>query len=223
MGPFACEYILNSRKSKLPSVENPVPLHQWAKENQPNDEMLWKNAAGRQIDFVRNDLNPLIQNKLKNDDRTGVEVISEHRSKSIILPVYFLARGDLKIILRYNFYNWKMSVICSRTIDANFDGLFHTTSPIEPDYTGNELASVYFEGFPEDLCFDYYESTDKKVWSAEIGNDQMLWTTTYLILKALGYVVPTKWHTKESHRKELDEDRAEWDAKQAKEKENGKS
>lgn len=204
----------------IPSIENPVLLHQWCKEHEIKDEMLWKKAAKRQVYFVEDDLNPLMQNKLKGKDRTKVQVISEHCSKSIILPVYVLERGDLKIILRENFYNWKMSVICGRTIDANFDGLFHTTPPIEPDYTGNELASVYFEGFPEDLCFDYYEATDKKVWSAEIRNDQMLWTTIYLILKALDYVVPTKWHTKESHRKELDEDRADWDVKRAKEKEN---
>lgn len=202
----------------IPSVESPVPLHQWIKENQPNDEMLWKNAAGRQMTFVRDNLNPLLQNKLKRAERKDIQVISEHRSKSIILPVYVLEREDLKIILRYNFYNWKMSVICGKKIDANFDGLFHTTPPIEPDYTGNELASVYFEGFPEDLCFDYYESTDKKVWSAEISNDQMLWTTVYLILKALGYIESMKWRTKKSHRKELDADMAEWDAKRAKEK-----
>ncbi len=205
----------------IPSAENPVPLHQWATEHPIKDEMLWKKAAERQMYFVEDDLNPLMQNRLKGKERKIAQVISEHRSKSIILPVYVLERGDLKMILRYNFYNWKMSVICGRTIDANFDGLFHTTPPIEPDYTGNELASVYFEGFPKDLCFDYYEVTDKKVWSAEIHSAQMLWTTTYLILKALGYVVPTKWHTKESHRKELDEDRVVWDAEQAEEKENG--
>lgn len=206
----------------IPSVESPVPLHQWATEHPILDEMLWKKSAYNQMHFIEDDLNPLLQNKLKGDDRTGVKVISEHRSKSIKLPVYKLQREDLTIILRYNFYNWKMSVICSKKIDANFDGLFHTTPPIEPDYTGNELASVYFEGFPKDLCFDYYESTDKKVWSAEISNDQMLWTTVYLILKALEYIEPMKWHTKESHRKELDEDFAKWDTKRAKEKENGK-
>ena len=202
----------------IPSVENPVPLHQWCTEHEINDEMLWKKAAINQMVFVRDDLNGLIQNRLKSKDRTDVEVISEHRSKSIILPVFVLERGDLKIILRYNFYDWKMSVICSRKIDANFDGLFHTTPPIEPDYTGNELASVYFEGFPEDLCFDYYESTDKKVWSAEISGNYLLYITLYLILKSLEYIEPMKWHTKESHRKELDADFAKWDAERAKEK-----
>ncbi len=204
---------------QIPSVESPVTLHDWITEHPVQDEMLWRKAAFNQFNFVRDDLNPLLQNKLKSADRKNIQVISEHRSKSIILPVYVLERGDLKIILRYNFYNWKMSVICSRRIDANFDGLFHTTPPIEPDYTGNELASVYFEGFPEDLCFDYYESTDKKVWSAEISGDYLMYITLYLILKALEYIEPIKWHTKESHRKELDADYAEWDAERAKEKE----
>ncbi len=207
---------------QIPSVESPVTLHQWITEHPVKDEMLWQKAAFNQFNFVRDDLNPLIQNRLKSAERKDIQVISEHRSKSIVLPVYVLERGDLKIILRYNFYNWKMSVICNRKIDADFGGLFHTTPPIEPDYTGNELASVYFEGFPEDLCFDYYESTDKKVWSAEISNDQMLWTTMYLILKAIGYIEPMTWHTKESHQKELDEQSADWDAELAKDKKDKK-
>jgi len=157
-------------------------------------------------------LHGLMQNRLKKNERTEVQVISEHRSKSIKLPVYLLERGDLKIILRYNFYNWKMSVICNKKIDANFDGLFHTTPPIEPEYTGNELASVYFEGFPKDIIFDYYEETDKKVWSAELYSDQILWTTIYLILKAVGYVVPTEWTTKAKHEAEIAERAAEREA-----------
>jgi hypothetical protein len=188
----------------IPSVAEPVPLYTWWTENTIDDEMLWKQAASNQMHFVE-DLNGLMQNKLKKSERKQVQVISEHMSKSILLPVYLLERGDLQIILRYNFYNWKMSVICNRKIDANFDGLFHTTPPIEPDYTGNELASVYFEGFPKDLIFDYYEETDKKVWSAQCHNEQILWTTVYLILKAVGYVSPTEWTTKEKHQKELAE------------------
>ena len=192
------------KERSIPSVEKPVPLYTWWTENVVPDEMLWKKASSQQMHFV-DDLNGLIQNRLKVSERTQVQVISEHTSKSILLPVYLLERGDLKIILRENFYNWKMSVICNRKIDANFDGLFHTTPPIEPDYTTNELANVYFEGFPKDLIFDYYEESDKKVWSAKLHNDQILWTTIYLILKAVGYVVPTEWTTKTKHQAEIAE------------------
>jgi hypothetical protein len=196
----------------IPSVAKPVPLYTWWTENTIDDEMLWKQAASNQMHFV-DDLNGLMQNRLKKDERKQVQVISEHMSKSILLPVYLLERGDLQIILRYNFYNWKISVVCNRKVDANFDGLFHTTPPIEPDYTGNELADVYFEGFPKDLVFDYFEESDKKVWSAQIHDDKILWTTIYLILKAVGYVVPTEWRTKASHQKELDERAAEREKK----------
>jgi hypothetical protein len=209
------EAMIEELKNKqIPTVEKPVPLYTWWVENTIKDEMLWKKAATNQMHFV-DDLNGLMQNKLKESERKQVQVISEHVSKSILLPVYLLQRGDLQIILRENFYNWKMSVICSRKIDANFDGLFHTTPPIEPDYTSNELADVYFEGFPKDLIFDYYEETDKKVWSAKLHNDQILWTTVYLILKAVGYVTPTEWTTKAKHQAELAERAAEREAKSA--------
>ena len=196
------------KERSIPSVEKPVPLYTWWMENEINDKMLWKKAARNQMHFV-DDLNGLMQNRLQGDDRTPVQVISEHTSKSILLPVYLLERGDLKIILRENFMNWKISVICSRTIDANFDGLFHTTPPIDPDYTGDELWHGYFEGFPKDLIFDYFEKSDKKVWSARIHDDKILWTTVYLILKAVGYVVPTEWTTKEKHQAEIAERAAE--------------
>lgn len=205
------EMIDAAKDRHVPSVENPVPLYVWWTENTIEDTMLWKKSAQMQMDFVDSQLNGLMQNRLRKKERTEVQIISEHRSKSIDLPVYVLERGDLKIILRENFYNWKISVICSRKIDANFDGLFHTTPPIEPDYTADELWHGYFEGFPEDLVFDYYEETDKKVWSAKISDDYILYITIYLILKSLGYVVPTEWRTKESHKKELAENREEWD------------
>ena len=180
-------------------------LDPWRYEHIIKDEMLWKKAAQNQMMFVHDKLNGLMQNSLETEDRTDVEVISTHTSKSILLPVYHLQRGDLHIILRENFYNWKMSVLNPNFVLANFDGLFYTTPPIDPDYTGDELSSVYFEGFPKDLIFGYYEESDKSHFSAHIVNDQMMWTTLYLILKDQGYVTPREWTTKEKSRAEMDE------------------
>ena len=107
----------------------------------------------------------------------------------------------LTLVVRNNFYDWKLSVISKdRPIVADFSGLFYTTPPVAPEYTGNELADCYFEGFPKELVFGYYEPSDKKRFSAAIGGDHALYTTVFLLLRSLDIVRPCQWHTPESHR-----------------------
>jgi hypothetical protein len=127
----------------------------------------------------------------------------------VTLPVYVIDRKDLglTIVLRDNFYNWKLSVMSERPVLADFTGLFKVVPPFEPEYTGNPLASVYFEGFPESLVFGYYATSDWRIWSAEIWGDNPLWTALFLLLKSVGGIRPAQWRTKESHRRELDAER----------------
>jgi hypothetical protein len=177
-------------------------LQEWfnrQRENTP-DEMIWKEASGRQIMFARDSLAALVGCGLGYDaTKRLVTVISEHTSKSVRLPVYQFTREDigLRLVARNNFYNWKLSVISERRVEADFAGLFHTTPPIDPSYTGDPLASVYFEGFPRELIFGYYEASDKRKWSAEIcGGECAMWTTLYLIMRSLGAVKPMQWSTR---------------------------
>jgi hypothetical protein len=182
-------------------------------------EMLWNGAAGHQLKFVRDRLTALVGMGLDYEDRKDITtVISTHGSKSIDLPVYQLARGDLglRLILRDNFYNWKLSVLSETPIKADFSCLFHTTSPVAPAYTGNPLSSVYFEGFPSDLVFGYYDESDGRRWSAEIGDDYTLWMVVHAVMRSLGVVKPLTWHTEASHRAELDAETERWKAREAK-------
>lgn len=181
-------------------------LMDWVAESNVSDEMFWKEAAGQQVLFVRDKLAPLFGSGLEYRELNQVvRVISTHQSKSIELPVYQLERPDrdIRIILRNNFYNWKMTVLSSKPIDVDFDGLFHTTPPTDPEYTGNPLNPVYFEGFPQELIFPYYSETDGARWSAEIQTDEELWASMFLIMRALGIAGPLTWNKRESHRREL--------------------
>ena len=99
----------------------------------------------------------------------------------------------LTIVVRNNFYNWKMSVESERPILADFGGLFHVTPPVERDYTGNPLAAVYFEGFPENRIHPYYTEGDRRRWSAEIGGDEGLWTAVFLIMRSIGAMGAAVW------------------------------
>jgi hypothetical protein len=164
-------------------------LEKWIGKYDIDDKMLWKNFALQQMRGI----GKFIENFIPNSD---IYVISTHTSKSIKLPVYCIEIDGLKIILRNNFFNWKISVISDKEIIEDFSGLFHMDPPIDPDYTGDPLHHVYFEGFPKDLIFGYYNNSDKNKWSAEIHDDYRLYVTIFLILKSLGYVKDFKWSTR---------------------------
>jgi hypothetical protein len=127
-----------------------------------SDLMSFKPVSAKQIMFARDELCDIIASGIEDREQRHsiVTVTSEHRSKSVIFPVYNFDRSDigLRIVARNNFYNWKISVISDTPIIANFDGLFYTNPPIDPEYTGDPLNSCYFEGFPKELVFGYYHN-----------------------------------------------------------------
>jgi len=199
-----------------------VKLQEWINEQVINNEMLWKGAFGEQMAFVRDRLSYLVASGVEreHDEKCSdiIGVISTHCSKSIILPVYEMCRKDLglKLILRNNFYNWKLSVISDNPIQADFTGLFITSPPTDEEYTGNKLHPVYFEGFPQDLIFGYYDTSDKKRWSAEICDDYNLTIVVFLIMRSLGVIKPCVYTTREEHQKYLAKEQEKFDRWMAK-------
>lgn len=184
-----------------------VPLQDWISEQVVRDEMLLKGAFGDQMSTLRDVLGGVLSAGLTYEQlkkEAIAHVISTHRSKSIILPVveYHRPDLDLRCIVRNNFYSWKLTVLSGKAIDLDFDGLFHTTPPIEPDYTGDPLASVYFEGFPRKLVRGYYCANHSE-WSAEIWSEHDLYTTLFMIMRSFGTIKALRWNTREAHRREL--------------------
>lgn len=194
-----------------------MKVQEWVKENSGMD-----GECGNQVRFVRDILAGTIFQGMETDydDRLGaIHVISTHFSKSTLLPVFqinFKNRDrELTFIMRNNLYNWKLSVISNLPVEADFTGLFATTTPLDPSYTGDPLASCYFEGFPEDKIFGYYYNNQEK-FSAEIYGDYNLQTTIFLIMRDAGAIRPYVWHTMESHQKEMDKKRIRYEAKRDK-------
>lgn len=161
------------------------PLQAWFNANQPADDLLWKDGLAEQVMFVRDRVAPLVGWGLSWEvRREGVAfVISTHRSKSVRLPVYELARPDgaLRLILRNNFYDWKLSVISEVPLDCDFEHLFVTS---KAEDRCNYLSGVYFEGFPGDLIFGHYDDSDRRRFSASIGGNHALWAAAFLVCRA---------------------------------------
>jgi len=182
--------------------------------------LIYKDSASEQIQFIRDAIAPMVlsgtsyyENLIEISDAKGGKrevcrsslVVGEHTSKSVVLPVYAFERPDLglQLVMRCNFYNWKLSVLSEQRIEAPFEALFHTIPPPDPGYTGNDLAPVYFEGFQKDWCFNYYSLNHRK-WSCQLNDKSSLWTVVFLIMSSLGALPTLTYSTRKEHRAKLD-------------------
>lgn len=184
-----------------------VDLQLWfntQRESTP-DEMFYKEASASQIIFVRDEIRSLFLQNIPYNERPNAMVVGWHRSKSVTLPVYRLENPKLgvRIYLRDNFYNWKLSVDSIRPVRADFTGLFKMNPPEDKSYSGDSLAPCYFEGFKNSIIFGYYGPSDGRRWSAEIHGRHALWATLFLMLRSFGAVHDRNPSRRDQHIREL--------------------
>ena len=160
-------------------------LNDWWSNNEPDENLIYKNGLSEQCVFVRDKLmgdlflyiaTDYLKYKSFSDERSEIldkfmpYVIGTHRSKSVLLPVMEmnLSKIGLKIILRNNFYDWCISVESENDIDCDFMGLI-------TDQKG------YFEGFPSDRIYEIYSETNKKKFSVVLNNKYEVFTFVFLL------------------------------------------
>lgn len=102
-----------------------TPLLQWIDKNRPGDEMIWHNDFFDQVMFVRDKVGGLLA-RTYEEYRSLVRVVATHYSKSIRCPVYYihLKRDDVHVWMRYNFFDWNITVRSPKEIDCDFIGCF---------------------------------------------------------------------------------------------------
>jgi len=135
-------------------LKNVVPWEDWKKitETIPED-MCWRKSALR-------------QNGVFDSLKLGNAVAcSSHTSKSCKLPVVrgVVAPGVV-VIIRGNFYDWKVSVISDHPLPGIDD-----TYLFEPE---THHRSVYFEGFDNAWCFGSYKNNQQQ-FSVELEYDPL--------------------------------------------------
>jgi hypothetical protein len=78
-----------------------------------------------------------------------VYVVGTHTSKSILCPVYYIElRDGVRIWMRYNFFNWNVSIDSDQPITCDFLGVL------------SNYGYCYCEGM--DDKFDEYTNNNKK-------------------------------------------------------------
>ena len=149
----------------------PIDLLTWCRVNEPEDKMLWKEGYWEQIMFIRDTIMDLLSDSYEEFKSNPVLVISTHRSKSIVLPVYQINYKGIKMIIRNNFYDWKVTV--DSKVQLNFDmmSLFNIKKRIN---------STLCEGFKYNQVFDSYENNKNK-FTFEIEDQYKLYTFMYLL------------------------------------------
>jgi hypothetical protein len=150
------------------------PLQEWFNENQPDEDLIYRKGLDRQVFFVRDTLpSALCANREEYEQGEWV-VISTHRSKSVVLPVFQIKLPiGLTITMRDNFYDWKVSVSARAPLCFDVMGLFDPS---------RELHPVYFEGFPREIIYGSYES-DPSRFSVELRNDYLVFTLLWIVAR----------------------------------------
>lgn len=131
-------------------------IDNWAQENKPSDDMLYKNSYWSWIHFISYTFFDMFfkeytkdiddWDKIEEVVNKHHEVIGSHTSKSILLPVLKIVYKGVIFVFRYNFYNTEVVVVSDKDIEiSKYSDVF------ESDNTN----CFYLEGVP-----DKYRVTD---------------------------------------------------------------
>ena len=150
-------------------------LH-WQRTNDLDDNLIYKKAAENQEIFMRDDVG---HNLLKSH----VFVISTHMSKSCRLPVYYIKMmNGIKVIMRGNFYDWKLSIDSPVDLPANC-----IPNNCVSDGIKNKISDCYCEGFKNNWVFDKYNPENPgKQFTIECPDKLRM----YVVLHSLNSCIP---------------------------------
>jgi hypothetical protein len=164
-------------------MEETRRLQKWANDNAPPEEMYWKNAYWSQIIFVRDRVaGTLARTYEEYKDFVGVD--GTHTSKSIKCPVYKIDLkvpkfGDkdkiVQIWMRYNYYNWNISIDSEVPLTCDFLNTFN-------DESG--YGYCFCEGM-QDKKFGRYRDNNQK-FTVCIEDDYVAYTFFRCLKKFLG-------------------------------------
>lgn len=160
---------------QLINDEKDLDLLTWTRMHLPSEEMSYKDAAIDQMVFIRDKITRNLFDNYEMYEKNPVKIISTHMSKSIVLPVYLIDLQNIygiKIIMRGNFYDWKISISSNKNINCDFDNLITDSSKIN---------SVYCEGFKEEWVYDAYNNNKKQFTIETNYSFYELYTFFYLL------------------------------------------
>ena len=156
----------------------PVDVTAWIRANEPDENLIYAKGLGDQVCFVRDTLCQLLSSTYEEWHNNPPLVISTHYSKSVKLPVFQinLEKYGIEMVLRYNFYDWKISIKSDKPLDFDYMGLINPKQ---------EIPYYCCEGFPRDKVYGSYGQSHSQ-FTIEIGSHYDLYTFFFLLKNYLG-------------------------------------
>lgn len=152
-------------------------LLEFMRENELDDNLIWKKAAEKQMIFVRDKIG-------RHLSKSPIFVVSTHYSKSCELPVYaFKLSNGIEFIMRENFYGWVVSIRSPFTIDKLPD--FCTGDTLCSENPEGDIHKCYCEGFSESWVYKY-KKENFNYSTFRVYEDYDLYTLVYLLNKLEG-------------------------------------
>lgn len=155
----------------------PVDVNAWMRVNKP-EYLIDEKDFVEQVIFVRDTICNLLWPNYEEWKDNPPLVISTHCSKSVKLPVYQinLEKYGIEMVLRYNFYDWKVSVKSDKPLNVYTMGLFNPTE---------KIPSNFCEGFPRKKIYGSYMQNQSQ-FTIQIASHYDLYTFIFLLSKHLG-------------------------------------
>jgi len=158
-------------------------LQIWAINNRPEEKMIWENSFWNYIILLRDTIIPMFfwdgnKYNYKMDKYTehvdnNVDIIGEHTSKSILNPVLKIKYKDCEIIMRYNYYDWNITIVSENEIEFP-NGLFDKDKP-----------DCYYQGFPDKYITKTAYNQSKKRFSCCVESHYNFYTFMFLLKNKL--------------------------------------
>lgn len=153
---------------------DPVQLQAWFMANKPDEDLIYKSGLADQVMFVRDTVSGLVARSYIEYKRLP-KVISTHTSKSVKLPVYYFNSAYARLIMRYNFHDWKVSVLSNvGPLELKLDDLCGTKG---------DINSCYCEGFQNEWVFPAYGKNQER-FTVELRDKFSLYTFLFLFRRA---------------------------------------
>ncbi len=169
----------------------PNELQVWFMAHQAEDDLLWKKSSESQIMFVRDRVKRIFSERYEVPNphaRSGTSmewfralclVRGTHTSKSVLLPVYEFDLPYVRLTMRDNFYNWKLSV------ESRVGPVQDTFGNLILEGRNEDVPSIYCEGM-EGIGRTFPSlTTSPERFTIEIYNDYSLWTCCWLLHQQL--------------------------------------
>ena len=134
-------------------------IQNWFIENEPSEDMLYREEWWNNNIFIRDRLLNLF-------DSEEAEVVGTHYSKSILCPIIKTVYKGVEIIWQYNFYDWQIMIKSPKELKLFNLKLYKA----DGDY-------LYYQEIPEEYrFFKKYSKTNNKEFAINIyGNELDVW------------------------------------------------